>query len=69
VKLGLEVMVVFVVAVGLCYSCGSIALSTRVFCFKIERVIKEIAFIFGTAVTGCKRVKVRVFRRKGGCCR
>jgi len=66
VELQLGVMVVFVAAIGWCYGCGSIALSTRVFCFENEQVVKEIAFIFGTVVTGCKRVKVRVFQRKGG---
>jgi len=48
------VMVIFVAAVGCCYSCDTIAASTRVLGFKNERIIEEIAFIFGTGVTGSK---------------
>jgi len=35
-KLGLGVMVIFIVAVGLCYGCGSVSLSTRVLICKNE---------------------------------
>jgi len=66
VRLGLGVMVVFVVAVGLRYGCDSVALSTRVFIFENERIVEEIAVIFGTGVNGCEWDGGRVFRRKGG---
>jgi len=51
VRLGLDVMVVFVAAIGLCYGCGSVVLSTRVLIFESEQIVEEVAFIFGTGVT------------------
>jgi len=59
-------MVVFVAAFGFCYGCASVALSTRVWHFENEGVIKEFTLIFGTGVAGCKWYNLGVFQRKGG---
>jgi len=42
----------FVAAIGLCYGCGSVALSTRVLIFENEQMVKNIAFIFSTGLLG-----------------
>jgi len=67
-KLGLGggVMVVFGVAVEISYSCGSIAISTRVVIIENERIVKEIAFIFITGVAGGKCDTWGVLHREGG---
>jgi len=48
------VMVVWGAAFGFCYSCATVAVSTRRVIFEKEVVVEKVAFIFGTSVTGGK---------------
>ena len=59
-------MVAFVAAFGFCYGCDPVAVCTSGLNFQRERIVEQIAFIFGTGVAGCKWSVLGVFRRKGG---
>jgi len=57
--------VVFGAAVEIFYSCGTVAISTMVFIIEKEPIVKGIAFIFITGVTGGKCDTWGVLRREG----
>jgi len=59
-------MVAFVAAFRFCYSSDSTAVCTRGLNFQRERIVKQIGFIFGTGVAGCKWSGLGVCRRRGG---
>jgi len=59
-------MVVVGVAVGICYGCVAVAVSTDVFIVEKEPIVVGIAFIFVTCVAGVKCDTWGVRRREGG---
>jgi len=59
-------MVAFAVVFGFCYSCDAVAVCTRGLNFRRERIVKQIGFIFGTVVAGCKWSGLGVCWRRGG---